>query len=298
MAADVSGDAGALVPAEPEGGESLPAQTEPTHAPPPATTAPLVDHARTHGLQMPHRFRFYTVYGVLALALCAGVAVLVVFANRSISPAPKWSSWQPSGGGLGAARQIADHVSPSYRLPNGNQLVDVIAEAPSLTPNSKKTLPVHFLAIRGANGQVSPDSVFGISSADSVMYSLCGLGTNCSIATGTPSLARGRLVRREILELALYTFRYVGGIQNVIAFMPPQPGAAPQYVVYLRRSDLAAQLSTPLAESLAAKTPLQNSINAHEVRLVDAATVSKIYSFSPAQTQTGELALVLTPTSS
>ena len=55
------------------------------------------------------------------------------------------------------------------------------------------------------------------------MYSLCGLGASCSIATGTPSVERGELVRREILELALYTFKYVGGIENVIAFMPP-PG--------------------------------------------------------------------------
>ena len=70
------------------------------------------------------------------------------------------------------------------------------------------------------------------------MYSLCGLGTSCSIATGKASVERGELVRREILELALYTFKYVGGVKNVIAFMPPRPGDSPKYVVYLQKSDV------------------------------------------------------------
>jgi hypothetical protein len=125
------------------------------------------------------------------------------------------------------------------------------------------------------------------------MFSLCGLGQSCAIATGKASVARGRLVRREILELALYTFKYVGGIKNVVAFMPPAPGASPQYVVYLRRDDLAPELSSPLAVTLHSKTPLPNTISAKEVRLVDAATESRYFSFSLAQGQQGDAILVL-----
>ena len=59
------------------------------------------------------------------------------------------------------------------------------------------------------------------------MFSLCGLGQSCAIATGKASVERGTLVRREILELALYTFKYVGGVNHVIAFMPPARGKQP-----------------------------------------------------------------------
>jgi len=288
VASDVTGDGGALVPGEPPA--APPAPLPETAAP----ERPAADASRTHALQMPHRGRFVAVYAILALALCAGTASVVVFASRSINPAPAWSEWRPSGGGLGAARQIADHVSPDYRLPNGAQLVDVIAKAPSVSPG-KQTVPIHYLAIRGANGKVSGDQVFSVSSSNSVMYSLCGLGSNCSIATGTPSIARGRLVRREILELALYTFKYVGGIDNVIAFMPPKPGATPQYVVYLRKSDLQQELKTPLADTLRSSTPLPNTIPAHEVQLVDATTDPRVFSFGLAQVQTGDWALVLAP---
>ena len=52
---------------------------------------------------------------------------------------------------------------------------------------------------------------------------LCGLGSECSIATGTRDRARERLVRREALELALYTFKYVPSVNAVIAYMPPPP---------------------------------------------------------------------------
>jgi hypothetical protein len=278
VAADVTGDAGPLLPPQQPG-------TDLVHEP----GAPEPSAPRRH---WPHRARFLAVYGLLGLALAAGVAVAVVYASRSISPAPAWSSWKPSGGGLGAARQIAQHVSPDYRLPSGKQLVDVIAKAPSVSPGNQ-TIPVHYLAVRGTKG--SSDQISDVSSSNSVMFSLCGLGPSCSIATGTASVARGRLVRREILELALYTFRYVGGVTNVIAFMPPKAGSPPQYVVYLRRDDLTAQLHQPLAQTLRAKTPLPNTIPAREVRLVDASTESRVYSFSLSQAQQGDAILVLAP---
>ena len=40
---------------------------------------------------------------------------------------------------------------------------------------------------------------------DGVLYRLCGLGPNCAIAKGKPSAERHLLLRREALELALYT---------------------------------------------------------------------------------------------
>jgi hypothetical protein len=238
-----------------------------------------------------HRARFLVVYGILAVVLGAGAAGIVVALGATKGHSTSWSAWRPTAHGISAARQIAQHVSPSYRLPGGKQLVDVIAKEPSVSPG-KQTIPLHYVAVRGAKGK--GDEIISISSSNSVMFSLCGLGQSCAIPTGTASVARGRLVRREILELALYTFRY-SGLDNVIAFMPPKAGSTPQYVVYLRRPDLATELRQPLADTLRSKTPLPNAIPAREVNVVDSTTESRLYSFSLSQAQQGDAILVLDP---
>jgi len=277
MATDVTGeDSGSLLPA-----------VQPPAEPPAAQPVPPA-----HEQRWPHRLRFLAVYGLLGLALGAGIAGVAVFANRSIHPAPAWSAWRPHGGGQGAAKEIAARVGGEYRLPGGKQLVDVIAKAPSVSPG-KTAIPIHYVAIRGTKGQ--QDRIFPISSSDSVQYSLCGLGPSCAIATGTASVARGRLVRREILELALYTFEYVPGMQSVIAFLPPKPGSQPQYVLYVQKSDLTPELRVPLVDTLRAKAPLPNAIPANEVRLVDTVTNPKVYSFTLSQAQQGDAILVLAP---
>ena len=200
----------------------------------------------------PHRPRFLLVYGLLGGVLALAIALVVIYAGRAITPAPTWSSWHPSGGGLGATKQIADEVGKSYRLPNGDQLVDVIAKVPSVSPSTGQTIPLHYIAVQGTKGTASRD--YQISSSNSVDYDLCGLGAGCSIATGKPSVARGTLVRREIFELALYTFKYVGGIDNVVAFMPPAAGTQAQYVIYLQKKDVAAELNQPLSKTFFASS--------------------------------------------
>ena len=47
------------------------------------------------------------------------------------------------------------------------------------------------------------------------------LGTQCAISEGEPSEERHQLLRREALELALYTFKY-GDADSVIALLPPR----------------------------------------------------------------------------
>ncbi len=241
----------------------------------------------------PHKFRFSLIYGGLGLILAGAIVVVVLYAGRSISPGPTWSSWKPSGGGEGAAKQIAEHVGGTYRLPTGDQLVTVIAKAPAVSPASTVSIPIHFVVINDKQGRTN--QVFPVSSSNSIMYSLCGLGTSCAIATGKPTVARGTLVRREILELALYTFKYVGGVNSIIAFMPPALGTQPKYVVYIQKNDLKPQLKTPLGETLGKKVPLPTTIPAREVQTIDAVTESRVYSFSLSQAQQGDAILVLAP---
>jgi hypothetical protein len=259
--------------------------------------APIVPEvgARTRRLELgPHRRRFLVIYALLAAVLGVAVAGLVVFAGRSISPAPKWSAWKPSGGGLGAAKQIAAEVSKGYRLPGGGQLVDVIAGsplAPVVSGGTAMSIPIHYVAVHGKTR--SADQLFPVSSTDSVVYSMCGLGASCSISPGKPTVQRATLVQREILELALYTFRYAGGIKNVIAFMPPVAGK-PTYVVYFQKTDLTSELRTPLAKTLAARTPLPSTILAREVQLVKTTTSPRVFGvLRLSQTPQGDAVLEL-----
>jgi hypothetical protein len=241
--------------------------------------------------QRKHRARFVVIYGILALALAAGIAGVVVYANRSINPAPAWSSWKPSGGGLGAAKQIAAHVGGTYHLASGEQLVDVIAKPLSVSPGNQQ-IPFHYIIVdqKGPN-----DPIFPVDPSNSMMYSLCGLGQSCAIAAGKPSIERGTLVRREILELALYTFKYVGSVEHVIAFMPPTPGKQPTTAVYLQRSDVEQELKLPLLRTLGSKVPLPTTIKPGEQQTIDTATQSRVFNFKLSQAQNGDALLVLAP---
>jgi len=243
----------------------------------------------------PHRLRFLLIYGVLGAALAAAVVGVVVLVGKDGAGSSEWSSWRPSGGGVGAAEQIARHVAPRYRLANKDQLVDVLARPPSLTQGSH-TIPVQIIGVQGTNGKFG--EVAALSPTHSILYLLCGLGQSCTIATGKPSVERGELVRREILELALYTFKYVPGTDNVLAFMPPAAAKKQAVLVYLRKSDVAAALEKPLDDSLSPTVPQVSTIAArpHEVHLID--TVVTPRAFNPVTlttTQGGDSLLVLAP---
>jgi hypothetical protein len=255
----------------------------------PVTPAPATPPARSG--PTPHRARFAVIYALLAAVVGVALAGIVLYASDTISPAAAWSSWTPGGGGLGRANQIAAHVAKEYHLPSGAQLVEVFAKPPSVSPADQQ-IPLHYIVVARAN---SNDAPIAINSDDTVQYSLCGLGNSCAIAHGTPSVQRGTLVRREILELALYTFKYMGGVKNVVAFMPPTPGSTPKYVVFLQRDDLSSYLHQPLSATLSKTTPLPNSINRTEQQTIDATTESKVYSFGLSQAQNGDAVLVLTP---
>jgi hypothetical protein len=243
--------------------------TERVPEPEAAAATPLVPPAVP---LRPHRIRFGLVYGALAVVLGLAIAGVALFATDSITSGPAWSAWKPTGGGLGAAKQIAAHISPAYRLPDGNQIVDVIANGPVFASGTQK-IPLPYVVVRGPKGKVLPDKIEQVSQGDTMTFSLCGLGTSCAIATGKPSVQRGTLVRREILELALYTFKYVRGVKHIVAFLPPPTGTNPTYAVYLQKDDLKDQLHLPLVRTLAPKVPLPTRIPAKEQQAVDAVLV-------------------------
>jgi hypothetical protein len=259
----------------------------PTTAPETSTPPPAPRARRS-----PYSRRFNVMYVVLAAVVGASAAGLVLAATSSklVGGGPAWSSWEPSSSGLTGAKQIAAHVAKEYHLPSGSQLVEVFAKPPSVSPADQQ-IPLHYIVVQHAKS----DDQYSINKDDTVQYSLCGLGNNCAIAKGKPSVQRGTLVRREILELALYTFKYMGGVKNVVAFMPPTLGSTPKYVVFLRRDDFGDYLHKPLTETLNRRTPLPNGITRIEQQTIDATTEAKVYSFGLSQAQNGDAVLVLTP---
>ena len=83
----------------------------------------------------------------------------------------------------------------------------------------------------------SEDDVRSLSSDDSYMFQLCGLGNSC-IVPGSATEERHRLLRREALELALYTFKFMHGVKNVIALLPPPAnGNQSPNAVFLEKGD-------------------------------------------------------------
>ena len=259
------------------------------------TEPPEPEQARTTSAGHAYGRRFTVLYALLGVAVLASIGGIVLASTGGhVGAGPAaWSSWKPEDSGQSGAKQIAAHVAREYHLPSGAQLVEVFAKPPSVSPGSQN-IPLHYVVKQGKGQNGEP---IAINSGDTIQYSLCGLGDSCAIATGTPSVQRGTLVRREILELALYTFKYMSGVKNVIAFMPPTPGSTPKYTVFLQRSDVDAQLKVPLTQTLNPKTPLPNTITRREQQTIDSTTEAKVFSYSLSQTQTGEAVLVLSPIS-
>jgi hypothetical protein len=249
------------------------------------TREPEKDHGR----------KFRVAYLALGAVVVGAVAALVVLLARpGPAPAAAWSAWEPAGeSDVDRAAEIASYVGAQYRLSTGTQLVTVQA-----SPLVVQDLPVSFIAIQSTpDGTQYTDEnipVFTDTPDRSVAYLLCGLGENCSIEEGEPSVERQRLLRREALELALYTFRYLDGTDYVVAFMPPKPGDQPAYALFFQRSDLEPLLDEPLRATLPQEpAPLPDEISAVETEVIDGLTFPRFYAFRFSQLQDGRAFLVL-----
>lgn len=160
----------------------------------------------------PHAPRFQFLFGALG-ALSVTAVALAIALLRAPAPAAEapWSAWRPAQSEVDPAQQIANFVAPQYRLDDGRQIVQVTGGPPVL-----KGQPLTVGIYRSGQTPVALEG-------NNVLYQLCGGGVDCSIKEGKVSFARGLLIGREALALALYTFRYVAGVDHVIVMIPPPP---------------------------------------------------------------------------
>jgi hypothetical protein len=283
MAEDVSPHTSAELPAEPL------VRPLPSRA----------DARRDNARKTSYRFRFGLIYIVLAGIVGAAIGAFVVLASRP-EPAEEaaWSSWQPEGRENAYPVEIAQHVGTRYRLPSGKQMVGVIA-----SPAIVQDLPIRAVVIQhDASNPTKQDDVEVIEVGNSVMYNLCGVGERCSIAEGKPSLERARLLRREALELALYTFKYVEDVDSVIALLPVNLGDPStdeddtSTALFLEKKQFGRQLSAPLERTL--KPLAGTKLGPEESQVVDTLTSPNhyLYDIQPTQDLAAIMRLVPVPT--
>lgn len=225
--------------------------------------------------------RFHFLTGALiaiGLAAIAGLAAFILLPGGGRDQGLRWSTWTPDKSGSAGAQQIAQHVGREYKLPDGRQLVDV-----SVTGLEIEGVPLA-VALREAPAQGGDIRVF---SDGGLIYRLCGLGPDCAIATGKPSAKRHLLLRREALELALYSFRYLDGVHQIVVFMPPRLGEKPSQALFFREGDVSRELDRPLTASLSPRVPSVRTVTVSpDAQLVNAITTPKIFKFSLTQANT------------
>ena len=262
--------------------------------------------ARRDGSPHAHKFLLATAVltGVAVAAVAITIALLLGPSSRSSSF--KWSTWSPPDSGIAGEREIADEVAPLYRASPAEQLAVVTVRNISGSANSGDQL-----ALRDPK-----TGNLGAVAGNTAVFTLCGLGPNCAIATGSPSTARLLLLRREALELALYTFKYISGVQNVVTILPPghteptarltrkppSPGqttaSSPiDLAVVFQKNSLGRFLSAPLRAALPEDLPptVSQMPNAPEAELVSVITGQALFTQQLVQAQDGSRVLVLNP---
>jgi hypothetical protein len=265
---------------------------------------------RAHVPHVRHLGRFR--WAIIALVL-AGVASVVAAVALSASSGHRtaggagasWSAFHPADGGLAGAQEIADYVAPYYRATPAYQLAVVTA----VNLNNPAS-PLEVVVPSSTSGSLLP-----LPAGSTVVYNLCGEGSsNCSIGVGQPSAARLLLLRREALELALYTFRYIGTSQYVVAILPPgfttqsctgvcaksdrKPATKPlDLALAFERPELTPWLGRPLKTTLPEALPptVSQMPSAPEAELVSVITAHGLFSEKTAQAQDGSTVISLSP---
>jgi hypothetical protein len=257
----------------------------------------------------PHTQKFRTATALL-VGLAIGAVIVSVAVLSSGSKAShhgtSWSDWQPADGGLAGAQEIADFIAPYYRATPANQLA--IVTAVNLN-NASNPLQLVIPSSSSSNGlQV-------LSPSTTMAYNLCGIGSgDCSVKAGQPSYYRLLLLRREALELALYTFKYIGGVNTVVAILPPghtvlgctgvctklnrKPRVrALDIALAFDRTELQPWLNSPLRNTLPEVLPptVAEMPRAREAELVSIITAHGLFSERTEQAQDGATVMVLSP---
>lgn len=264
----------------------------------PAAAEPRVSK-RERARRASYRYRFGIAYVLLAIVVGAGVGAFVVLARSSPPEAEAWSAWQPTGSRTAMLRQIADRIPKAY-TENGKQLT-ITTTKPLAVPTELGIIPVDWVFVRHdtSRGLAEEDDIDRHEGGDVVAFGICGLarGNTCMIPSGERLNERVNLLRRQALELSLYTLKYVDDVGSVLVFMPPNAKGETIGTIFLTREDVADELRRPLAETLPSRTPKLGSLRAIEEGHVLRLTQTRTFGYQTELSPDGSMFLVLSPPS-
>jgi hypothetical protein len=233
-----------------------------------------------------YRARFAVAYALVGAAF-VGVIVLFMFLV-SRDEAPRWSAYQPKGSGMERAQNIANHVSKSY-FEGGATLAGVYAQRPRIN-----SVNVDAFAIARAPTASVGGGFERLEPADkSMFYVFCGSGQRCRVP-GEGTAGRALLLRRQALELALYTFKYMEDVESVVTLMPPVGDVNP--AGYFKRSAMGENLDKPLFETLPAQGPFEaEGAPIEDTEDADRLSANSFFQSGVQELPSGGAVLVLTP---
>jgi uncharacterized MAPEG superfamily protein len=280
-------------------------------APRPASSA--AEGATTSRAERAHASAYYTrfsfAYAILVMVAIAGVAALVlILVHLHTAKQPRWSTFVPTGSPLAMKLQIATQVSSEYKQSTASRLVTVFPsalDAPQIVQSSSGQqqavqIPISLIAVRAdsSTGQHEQGDFTFYHPESTVAYSMCGFvdsQQNCGVSTASAADPAG-LFHREALELALYTLKYVPGVDAVVTYLPPpaNPNAAAT-AVFIARTDVKPNLHLPLVRTLEPQQILLGSgvpDGGHVAALTRARVYTTDYQTLPGD---GTAALELTP---
>jgi hypothetical protein len=299
-----------LIPPPSPAGRPAP-DPEPHEPGAPEETAPLADAPAGKPGPSPFRSRFGFITGLLAGCALAAAALFVVLLGqdeprRAATPAAdpdlaaNWSTWRPqSTAPISGAQEIAKKIGGTYKDAKAKRLVKVKGGRIAIG-----TLPIP-VAIPS-----SSDDRYTILPGLGVQYTLAGYGKEGRLVGTEPSEERHRLLRREALELSLYSFRYLSEATMVVALLPPaprveqvhpkrkgrkaaKPEAFQRQALFYRRGELRDELKEPLAKTLATKAPRLDELSREEAKRIDRLTLKHLYTYVHHQEQDGSVYLLL-----
>lgn len=257
----------------------------------------------------PHASRFRVVLaGLAGIGVIAVAIAIVVVARNSDGTASAngkaWSSWAPDSSGSTGVSEIAQRIALFYRF-SASQQLDVISPISVSQQTAAGTTTGSGLLFAVNTNNSGKKQSLALLNGKTVAYNLCGLGAKGCELAGTPSVNRMLLLRREALELALYTFKYISGSQDVVVVLPPShattttgPQTKVTVAVAFLRSALAPWLQAPLARTLQQYPPGMSQLNpwskSTEAALVSEITASDLFSTQVESLQEGGRVVVLT----
>jgi hypothetical protein len=244
-----------------------------------------------------YRFRFGIIYVLLAAVVGAGIGSFIVLATGADKPdEPAWSAWQPKGSKVAKVRQIADRIPKAYRAENGSQLT-VSLVSPLSVPTAQGNVPVRSVFVRPdtSKGLAEEDDIAVYPGGSIVSFGLCGTQSKEQCEVLPSSADRETLLRRQAIELSLYTLKYVDDVDSVMVFMPPSPKSESSSTVFLRRADVADELDHPLSSLLPTAKPTVGALNSLEEGQILRLTQTRTYAAEVQASPDGSPILILSP---